>query len=335
MENTPARPRQQLRVSIMGIGEITTTIEVKGGHWGKLHPNEKRWMRLAYKRMPAFESRQEMESYLEVHNRYQDLLETVGISVPWHDNLVKQRDDGKWIVYNRQERYPTHQVACLVIHDLDLSGCVDLFDLLLAKMEPLFKHNLERPELQLGFDGQIPNWILTGYDRGNQRIRKKEPLVYIDTSTPLLRMDGVDQLDTELFLRSVPAMFRPVLRWTVLDQVVGRYFVPREVIKDLIASFYTHKRPDAVPSLVERANRYMSESEFARDAKPFTIKEIKSYNREDVAIWHTFRTLKRIDRWVGETFLGKTYEQRLPRGSPRKWKNLVGAGGMGLEDDDD
>ena len=44
--------------------------------------------------------------------------------------------------------------------------------------------------------------------------------------------------------------------------------------------------------------------------------------------------MRRIDRWIGERFYGRTYEQRLPRGTPRKWKNLVGAGGPGLSAED-
>lgn len=321
-------------INILGIGEITTTIEVKGRHWGKLHPVEKRWMKLAYKRMPAFESKEGMEHYLRIHREYQELLEGLGIPVPWHDNLRHQRPDGKWVVYNRQERLPTRQVACLVIHDLDREGCLVLFRMLLDKMAPVFRHNLEHPELMIGFDGQIPNWVLIEYDPEAPKVRPDEPAVYIDTSTPMLRRDGVEQLDTELFLKSVPAVFRPLLRWTVLDQVVGRYYIPREVIKDLVASFITHGRPDLVPAVVEEANSYMADSDFAGDAKPFTVKEIRGYNREDVIIWHFFRTLKRIDRWVGETFLGREYEQRLPHGSPRTWKNLVGAGGMGLTRED-
>lgn len=116
-----------MSIHIMGIGEITTTIEVRGNHWGKLHPEERRWMRLAYKRMPAFQTEDAAQDYIRIHNLYQDMLAGLGINAPRHDNLVKRRPDGRWTVYNRQERLPTHQVACLVIRDLDREGCMDLF----------------------------------------------------------------------------------------------------------------------------------------------------------------------------------------------------------------
>jgi hypothetical protein len=90
-----------------------------------------------------------------------------------------------------------------------------------------------------------------------------------------------------------------------------------------------------VPALVKEANAFLAASGFAADAKPFTAREIVSYNNQDVLIWKFFRTLKRIDRWLGERFFGKTYEQRLPHGSPSTWQNLVGAGGQGLTPEDD
>jgi hypothetical protein len=319
---------EKIAINILGIGEITTTIEVKGPHWGKVHPTEKRWMRLAYKRMPAFESREVMERYLTAHNAYQDLLEAIGIAVPWHDNLHQQRPDGKWVVYNRQERFPASQVACLMIRQAPEALNRELFQLVLAKLALLFAHNRKHPEQLIGFDGQISNWILPDYHEGASDVSRDSSILYIDSSTPLLRYDGAEQLDTELFLKSVPAIFRPVIRAFMLQEILDRYYRPRDVVLDLVASYITHHRPDLVPALVEEANRFLAGA--VPQAKPLTVKEITAYNRQDVMIWQFFRTLKRIDRYISERFLGKTYEQRLPSGSPKTWKNLVGAGGQGL-----
>ena len=334
MMNAPEH-NESLSINILGIGEITTTIEVAGRWWGKVHPREKRWMRLAYKRMPPFDSQEDVERYIRSHNEYQDLLATLAIFTPWHDNLKYKRGDGKWIVYNRQERFTNLKVACLIIRELPPERCVEIFNLLLNVMAPMFEHNLAHPEKLIGFDGQISNWVLPEFDPANPRILPGEPVLYIDTSTPLLRYDGVEQLDTELFLKSIPSLFRPIVRKFMLQQVLDRYYIPREVILDLIASYITHGRPDMVPALVEQANRFMAASGFARTALPFTIKAIRDYNKEDVLIWKFFRTLKRIDRYLGERFFHKTYDQRLPHGSPSTWQNLVGAGGQGLTPEDD
>jgi hypothetical protein len=99
---------------------------------------------------------------------------------------------------------------------------------------------------------------------------------------------------------------------------------------DLIASFITHHRRDLVSSLVELANQWMAKELPELGLEPFSEKEILSYNRQDVMIWKFFRQMKRMDRFLTEKILGKSYEQRLPAGSPRSWENLVGAGGRGL-----
>ncbi len=332
-----------LAIHILGIGEITTTIEVKGRHWGKIHPTQKRMMKLAYKRMPAFATREAMDHYIKIHLEYQVLLKSLGIPAPWHDNLTRQRQDQKWVVYNRQERFPANTVACLIIQDQTNDDAINLFNTLLLKMEKLFQHNLDHPKQLIGLDAQISNWILPDYgsddcgdDDGGSAVRRDNQLIlYIDTSTPMLRYDGLEQLDTELFLQSIPALFRPIVRHGFLQQVLDRYYIPREIILDLVASYITHHRPDLVPAIVDAANHFLKNSPSTKDAKPFTIKQIQAYNREDVMIWHFFRTLKRIDRYVSETLLGKTYEQRLPHGPPKTWKNLVGAGGQGLSKDDE
>ena len=329
---------EPLSINILGIGEITTTIEVKGEHWGKIHPQEKRWMRLAYKRLPAFADKATVDHYLKAHNEYQDLLEAIGIPVPWHDNLVKQRPDGKWTVYNRQERFSSNLVACLIIRDAPDEVVLPLFQLVLDKLTLLFCHNRDHPEQLIGFDGQISNWILPQYKEGASDVSRDafdKTILYIDTTTPLLRYDGLEQLDTELFLKSVPAVFRPVIRALMLHEVLDRYYRPRDVLLDLVASFITHHRPDLVPLLVAEANKFMAGSDAVPDSKPFTVKEITSYNRQDVMIWHFFRTLKRIDRYISERFFHRAYEQRLPAGSPKTWKNLVGAGGQGLTPEDE
>jgi len=322
-----------LRIHILGIGEITTTIEVEGPHWHKIHPVEKRRMRLAYKRMPAFDTRAAADAYMAAHERYQVLLGGFGIQPPWHDNLIRQRADGRWVVYNRQERFHNRLVACLVIHDLSTEGCIALFDRVLAALGPLFRHNLAGGEITFGMDAQIPNWVLTDYVPGRPETALSSGMAYIDTSTPLFRVKGVEQLDTNLFLKSVPLLVRPLLKYTLLPGIVQRYYQPREVTLDLIASYITHGRPDVAPELTDRANEFLRGLGVV--AKPITPKEVTSYNNQDVVIWNLFRSLKRVDRFFTERVFGKKYEQRLPPGSPSRWENLVGVGGMGLTPEDE
>ena len=80
-------------------------------------------------------------------------------------------------------------------------------------------------------------------------------LLYLDTSTPILRLNGVEQLNAELFLRSAPPYLAWILRLLFLQEVVTRYYDARKVTIDLIANFYKEQRPELVPELVGGSQR--------------------------------------------------------------------------------
>ena len=68
-----------------------------------------------------------------------------------------------------------------------------------------------------------------------------------------------------------------------------------------------------MPALIEDANRFLAESMADFDPAPFTVKEIHSYHRSDLLLWKFLRAMKRMDRLITEEFLGRAYEQRLPK----------------------
>ena len=57
-------------------------------------------------------------------------------------------------------------------------------------------------------------------------------------------MDGVEQLDPELFLRSAPSFLVWLLRLLFLKDVVDRYYDFHLVAVDLIANFYKEQMRD-------------------------------------------------------------------------------------------
>ena len=109
-------------------------------------------------------------------------------------------------------------------------------------------------ELELGFDGQISNWAIVGFDAEAQRLPDEIRLVYLDTSTPLMRKGGREQLNPELFLRSAPFFLAWLLRLLYLDEVLTRYYDFRRVALDLVANFYKEQRADLIPALIDLVN---------------------------------------------------------------------------------
>ena len=81
----------------------------------------------------------------------------------------------------------------------------------------------------------------------------------MDTSTPLFRVDGVEQLDPELFLRSAPSFMVWIIRLLFLEDVMTRYYDFRRVAMDLIANFYKEQRPELIPDLIETANEFFAD----------------------------------------------------------------------------
>lgn len=174
------------------------------------------------------------------------------------------------------------------------------------------EHNRIHPDLQVGIDIQISNWGVEGFDPAEPRVNGDENLLFIDTSTPMIREDGVELLDAELFMKSVPPFLRPVVRALFLQDVLDRYYDIREIIRDLIANFIKEGRSDVVPALAHQANLFFTERMAEYDFKPLTLRDIKRYYRHDRLIWIVFQTARRIDRFIQTRILGRKYPYRLP-----------------------
>lgn len=287
-------------IQILGIGEITTTVALQGP-LDHRHPQTGRRVAWAYKRLPSFPSEAEARDYMQLFSDYQDALAQAGIRLPYQrPRLV--RSQGKIWVYVCQERLPAETIASRAIGPAPIAKCREIFGQVLNELLKVFLWNAAHPQLLLGFDGQIPNWVIA--DSG---------LLYLDTSTPLLRRHGQELLNTELFLKAIPILLRPLVRAFLLQDVLDRYYNPRLVTLDLIASFYTFRRPDAVPALVDHANLFLAREMAAFSLEPFTVQEIHSYHRSDLWLWKFLRAMKRLDRFLSEDLLGRPYEQRLPR----------------------
>jgi len=136
-------------------------------------------------------------------------------------------------------------------------------------------------------------------------------LSYFDVNTPLVRRNGVEQLDTELFLRSAPAFLRWILRLFVLQDVVERYYDLRRVIVDLVANLYKEERADLILAWLETANRFLGEELADAGFKPIEEHEVIAYYREDVRIWRLYLGLRRFDRML-HRLTGRQYPYVLP-----------------------
>lgn len=300
----PRKPEAgRIPARILGYGEISTVFEIQvEGLRG-----------LAVKRMPIFRDREEMESYREIYLEYNRLLEReVGLGLPPYGYAEVLTSQGRPVFYILQEKVPPESMGNRVIHALEREDVVRLVRLVLRELRKVWDFNRARDDLEVAVDGQISNWSVVGFDPRNPRLEEDTRLLYLDTSTPLFRVEGVEQLDPELFLRSAPSFLVWIIRLLFLEDVMTRYYSFRSVVVDLIANFYKEQRPELIPQLVEEANRFFAGEATDLGVETIGVKDVSSYYREDALIWSLYLNLRRLDRFLRTRLLRRNYPYILP-----------------------
>ena len=281
--------KSEIPAQLLGYGEISAIFRIQGDD------------RAAYKRMPLFTKRDAAEKYVELYQEYCGLLEKVGLNLPDTDTAIVHVPGRPVVVYIAQELMPADCFGHHLIRALDDTSCYQLVEQVAGEIAKVWHYNAASvPDVELALDGQISNWV-------RQDAGEEGGLVYIDTSTPFLRLGGVEQLDHEPLLKSAPAFLRWILKWLFADDVINRYYDHQQVLIDIAANFYKEQRPELIPGTVEIFNQRLLEGQ-----KPLTTKDVGKYYRQDKMIWQLFLAFRRVDRFLTTKLLRKRYEFILP-----------------------
>jgi hypothetical protein len=301
----PRHPEQSaIPVKVLGYGEISTVLEIQTEELSGL----------ACKRMPMFMDETEVEAYLKVYKKYLEVIEKqIGLTlIPSETLWIKDPESGRVILYILQEKMSPGTIGHSAIHNLTKEDVLALVSATLRELSKVFRFNQEnKGEIEVGIDGQISNWAIAGFNPEQPELAKPVKLIYFDTSTPLMQIMGDEQLDPELFLRSAPSFLVWILRLLFLEDVLTRYYDFRLVAVDLIANFYKEQQPELVPDLVLEANNHLSSHFPEGEYEPITIKEVRSYYREDAMIWRLYLAFRKVDRFF-HGLLGREYPYVLP-----------------------
>jgi len=256
---------------------------------------------VAYKRMPLFKTVPEAEKYAGMYHEYCRQLTLAGLMLPESSTHIVDLPKRPVVLYIAQAQIPGDLIANRLIQDMDTDGFTTLLDKILRSMAGFWKYNRSlQPKLELAIDGQISNWALVPKDAA-------ETLYYIDTSTPFVRINGVEQLDPELLLQAAPSFLRWLIRWLFVDDVMTRYYDPRQVLIDLAANLIKEQRRDLVAPAVDLINDHLPDN-----LEPVTLKDVDHYYREDKFIWAIFLAFRKLDRFLTTFVLRKQYEFILP-----------------------
>ena len=278
----PAKPEN---IKILGYGEISTVFELPE------YPG------IAFKRIPMFKSVEQVEKYIQTYYEYIELLSSAGLKIPESGAEYVVTEDERIVLFIMQEKL--EQICNKIIQKTEIDKAVRLFERIMDEMRKIWNFNEEKKEegVQIGLDGQISNWAIVGED-----------IYYFDTSTPMIRKNGIDQLDTDIFLRACPPGIRILLKKFFLQDILDRYYDFRKVVVDLIANLYKEGRDDLISPFIKVANEFFASYSF----EPITEKEIEKYYKEDAFIWSLYLNLRRIHRFIVTKILFSRYEFILP-----------------------
>ncbi|MCX8123237.1 MAG: DUF6206 family protein [Spirochaetes bacterium] len=304
--------REEIKLKILGYGEISTVMQTMHGaiiteSFVKINITESDWV---WKRMPPIDTYDDVEALKKVYYEYREILtKKIGIQVP-EQQFRYFKNNGWYTVYAGQKKVNPLMVGNTLVKRLDESNAIALFNKVLSELRKWYLFNKSGSTITVGIDGQISNWVLLSIDGALNYVGTNDTLLYIDTSTPLYRVNGVEQLNAELFLKNTPWFLRAIIRAFFLKEVLDRYYDIRSVVIDCIANLYKEKREDLIPGFVKAANYFFATLD--ESLQPITLEEVAKYYKSDAFIWRLFQFARRVDKFVTESILRKKYMYRLP-----------------------
>ena len=262
------------RLTLLGEGEISLVLA--GGE-------DRSW---ACKRLPPFPGAAAAERYASTIERYLGELAGRGIDVV--DTTVRSvaGDAGRTVLYCVQPILPPDVLGVAVARrDPELGGELleRIVDVVLGSVDERF-----------GLDAQLSNWALVD----------GRP-VYLDVTTPLLRDGaGVTELDTDVFLASLPWLLRPPVRRFVVPGIIARYHDPRVVVLDVAANLLRERLGHLVPVVVDAAD--------GRVVPTLDDGEIRRDRHLDMVTWGALQAVRRADRTWQRRVRRRPYPFLLP-----------------------
>lgn len=298
-------------IDIVGYGEISTVMRLKKTVWENderdIIKDESRWL---WKKMPPFPGMTDVESYENLYNEYRRLLvNDVGIPVPRQTTRHFKHGDC-YIVYAGQERLDERRVCNVLIKSLDRNSAITVLVKILRKLHDVHRFNTTNTRCRIGIDAQLSNWVVMSRHDSLDHIYPEDSLAFIDTSSPMIRIEGKEQVNTEIFIKSAASFLRPVIRTFFLQEVLDRYYDMRSVMIDIIANLYKEKRTDLIDDYIEKTNEFIRSTGISE--RNLTRKEIDKYYSGDVLIWRFYQASRKIDRFITEKILRQKYVFRIP-----------------------
>jgi hypothetical protein len=256
---------------------------------------------LVYKRLPCFLTGEEAGQFETLHRRYIKILgERAGLRVA-STSTIHLPDASKRhvVVYIVQELVAEDTLCHMATYRMPAADVGRLVMAILAEAARVFDlNNSSRGEIEIGIDSDMANWALVGYDPDRGSLPDRFKLTYLDTNTPMMRRHGQEQLDPEPFVRVAPRPFQPLIRRTVVPDILAKFYDFRRVAIHLVSRFYDEGRAELVPGIIDSVNWFFLAERREPHYQPITIEEVRRFHRWDALVWRTYLWVRRIDRRI-------------------------------------
>jgi hypothetical protein len=291
----PARPAAS-GAEIVGYGEVSTVFAVPGLP-GRL-----------CKRMAGFRDEAAAHRYVAVVRRYLALLDEAGVRVAPTDCAPLRAPGRRPVVYLIQPRLDPGRIGHALLRSADDAVLLACLDRILAHVRELARANRARSDGRaVTVDAQLSNWWFP--PEGDA----VGPPLLLDVGTPFMRLDGVDEVGTELFLAAVPPLVRAYYRRTrAVERYLDAFFDPRRLLVDLLGNFHKEGRPDRIPAALDHVNRFLAERAPELGVRAIARADVDRYYANDAAVLELFLRARRLDRFVRTRLLRRPYDFILP-----------------------
>ncbi len=292
----PAFPEKSgIQPTILGYGEISSSFVIE------------QMPDIAFKRMPPFPGRDAAEEYRRIVDIYcRHLKEDCGVKVLPHTTHRIENRFGEHIVYVAQPRLEAETIGNLRLKQKDFRYMAAMVARVADRILAVGRKNRDGFGLSIGIDGQISNWCFLG-----EASALEEPL-YFDITTPLFRVNGSEQLDIRVFLKSIPSGLVWLVKWKFLQEILDRYYDTRQVLIDLAANFHKEGRQDMIDEAIAVINGRVERVGLTPPVASLTRDEVDSYYKNDAFIWALLLSLRRADRFICTRLLRRRYNFILP-----------------------
>lgn len=286
----PARPEAGgFGCRVIGYGEVSAVLVIDA------LPDR------VLKRMSGFRSADEAERYAARVRRYAAALAGRGVAlVPTEVCVVEGRAP---VTYLLQPRLPASTLGPALLAAGEPAALHAAIAGVLDTVAGVLRANRAGgPELAI--DAQLSNWAFDAPER---------PPRLLDLGSPLCRVDGRIEAETEPLYRAWPPPLRGWLRRrAVVERYFADYFDLRLVILDLVGNFVKEGAAACVGPGVAAANAWLARQPEREALAPIREEEVRRYYARDAALLELSLRVRRATRFVTTRLLGRRYDFVLP-----------------------